>query len=269
MSGLSEEQVEKLIHGVPSKRFAGLEGYLAAMQKQRSKRQAGAIVKRWHSPKPCDACGGTRLCDAARTVRIGGASITDIASMQVGEAAVFLESLELAEWERKAGRLMLDQIESRLGYLRRVGLGYLTLDRTLRTLSGGEARRVSLTSALGSNLVNMLFVLDEPSIGLHPRDIERLLAAIRELRDRSNTVVVVEHEETFLRQADEIVEIGPGAGDRGGNVVFQGTVDEMCATPESLTGDYLTGRRRTVSFHDATRHVPRKNAARRRAGGTI
>ena len=240
---LTEDQVEKLIHGVPSKRFPGLDGFLAAMEKKKSKRQAGAIVKRWQSSKRCDACDGTRLCDAARAVRIGDASIADIAAMEVDEAAGFFESLELAEWERQAGRLMLEQVEARLRYLQRVGLGYLTLDRTLRTLSGGEARRVALTSALGSNLVNMLFVLDEPSIGLHPRDVERLLAAIRELRDRSNTVVVVEHEEAFLRQADEIVEIGPGAGDRGGNVVFQGTVDDMCAATESLTGDYLTGRR--------------------------
>jgi excinuclease ABC subunit A len=124
-----------------------------------------------------------------------------------------------------------------------VGLGYLSLDRTLRTLSGGEVRRVALTAALGSSLVNMLYVLDEPSIGLHPRDVKRLVEAIRSLRDRKNTVVVVEHEEAVLRAADQVIEVGPGAGQRGGRVVFQGTPAEMAASPDSLTGEYLSGRR--------------------------
>jgi excinuclease ABC subunit A len=134
-------------------------------------------------------------------------------------------------------------VRARLGFLDAVGLGYLTLDRTLRTLSGGELRRVALTSALGSSLVNMLYVLDEPSIGLHPRDINRLIGAIRELRDRGNTVVVVEHEEAIIRAADQVIEIGPGAGERGGRLVFQGTPQDMLRAPESLTGDYLAGRR--------------------------
>ena len=138
---------------------------------------------------------------------------------------------------------MLEQVQARLAYLEAVGLGYLTLDRTLRTLSGGEARRVALTSALGSSLVNMLYVLDEPSIGLHPRDIHQLLGAIKQLRDRGNTVVVVEHEEAIIRAADQVIEIGPGAGERGGKVVFQGTPAEMEQSPDSLTGDYLAGRR--------------------------
>jgi excinuclease ABC subunit A len=139
--------------------------------------------------------------------------------------------------------MMLDQVRARLGYLDQVGLGYLTLDRMVRTLSGGEARRVALTSALGSSLVNMLYVLDEPSIGLHPRDVKELVAAIGRLRDRLNTVVVVEHEEAMIRAADQVIEIGPGAGERGGRVVFQGTPAEMEQHTESLTGDYLAGRR--------------------------
>ncbi|MCE5269396.1 MAG: excinuclease ABC subunit UvrA, partial [Planctomycetaceae bacterium] len=149
----------------------------------------------------------------------------------------------LTEHQRQVGRMMLEQVQARLGYLEAVGLGYLTLDRTLRTLSGGEARRVALTAALGSSLVNMLYVLDEPSIGLHPRDIHQLLAAIRQLRDRGNTIVVVEHEEAIIRAADEIVEIGPGAGERGGKLVFHGTPTEIEQSPDSLTGDYLAGRR--------------------------
>ena len=142
--------------------------------------------------------------------------------------------------------MMLEQVQLRLGYLESVGLGYLTLDRTIRTLSGGEARRVALTSALGSSLVNMLYVLDEPSIGLHPRDVDALVESIRKLRDRANTVVVVEHEEAMIRAADHVIEIGPGAGERGGRVVFQGTPAEMEASPDSLTGDYLAGRRGSV-----------------------
>jgi excinuclease ABC subunit A len=140
--------------------------------------------------------------------------------------------------------MMLEEIESRLGYLETVGLHYLTLDRTLGTLSGGEARRVALSSALGSSLVNMLYVLDEPSIGLHPRDMEPLVEAIQGLRDRGNTVIVVEHDDTILRAADQIVELGPGAGEQGGRVVFQGTpVEIMQDESGSITGDYLAGRR--------------------------
>ncbi len=152
-------------------------------------------------------------------------------------------ALALPEWERAVGRTMLEQVQSRLGYLESVGLGYLTLDRALRTLSGGEAQRVALTTALGSSLVNMLYVLDEPSIGLHPADVDRLVKAVKSLRDRGNSVCVVEHEESLIRAADQIIEIGPGAGERGGEVVFQGTVQEMLANPKSLTGDYLAGRR--------------------------
>lgn len=240
---LTEHHIQTLIEGVPEKRFPGLNGLIASLESAKSRRHAGGFSARWRSMKTCDACGGTRLCDEARAVRVAGRNIAQIAAMKVNEARKFFESLQLAEWEERAARLMLEQIGARLRYLDNVGLSYLTLDRPLRTLSGGEARRIALTSALGSSLVNMLFVLDEPSIGLHPRDVRRLLDAIEGLRDRGNTVVVVEHEEAFLRGADEIVEIGPGAGERGGNVVFQGSVDEMREAPQSLTGDYLAGRR--------------------------
>jgi excinuclease ABC subunit A len=151
--------------------------------------------------------------------------------------------LPLSDWDRRIGLPLLEQVQSRLAYLKSVGLGYLALDRAIRTLSGGETRRVSLTSALGSSLVNMLYVLDEPSIGLHPRDVNHLVESIQRLRDRANTVVVVEHEEAMIRAADQVIEIGPGAGERGGRVVFQGTPAEMEASPDSLTGDYLSGRR--------------------------
>src|SRR5207237_3808973 len=137
-----------------------------------------------------------------------------------------LRGLELTEWQRQVARGILEQALSRLNYLIDVGLGYLSLDRTLRTLSGGEAQRVALTTALGSSLVNMLYVLDEPSVGLHPADVDRLVKAVTALRDRGNTVCVVEHEESLIRAADQVIEIGPGAGQGGGEVVFQGTPDE-------------------------------------------
>jgi excinuclease UvrABC ATPase subunit len=150
--------------------------------------------------------------------------------------------------------MMLDQVESRLGFLRSIGLDYLTLDRPLKTLSGGEMQRVALTSALGSSLVNMLYVLDEPSVGLHPRDTQKLYDAVKQLRDRGNSVVVVEHEETFLRGADHLVETGPGAGDLGGTIIFQGSPREMLASTDSLTGQYLAGRRSTSA--PTTRRKP-------------
>ena len=189
--------------------------------------------------------------------------------MKVRDAAAFFRSLDLPDWQRQVGRMMLDQVRARLGYLEAVGLGYLTLDRTLRTLSGGEARRVALTSALGSSLVNMLYVLDEPSIGLHPRDIDQLLVAIGQLRDRGNTVVVVEHEEAIIRAADQVVEIGPGAGDRGGKVVFQGTPAEMDQSPDSLTGDYLAGRRGLSGGRPPPHAQPRLDPAGRRRGNNL
>jgi excinuclease ABC subunit A len=163
--------------------------------------------------------------------------------LQIGEALDFWREQDLPAWERSVARMMLDQITSRLAFLAQVGLGYLTLDRTLRTLSGGEAQRVALTSTLGSNLVNMLYVLDEPSVGLHPCDVERLVVALQSLRDRGNSVIVVEHEEAVLKASDQVIEIGPSAGERGGEVTFQGTVEEMIGCSSSRTGDFLSGRR--------------------------
>ncbi|HEX5446944.1 MAG TPA: excinuclease ABC subunit UvrA, partial [Pirellulales bacterium] len=195
------------------------------------------------SYRPCPTCGGARLRPESLAARLGGKNIAELSRLKIREAAEFFQQLELPPWQRTVARMMLEQVRARLGYLQAVGLDYLSLDRPLRTLSGGEAQRVALTSALGSSLVNMLYVLDEPSIGLHPHDTGRLLAAIEGLRDRGNTVVVVEHEEAMIRAANQVVEIGPGAGERGGRVVFQGTPHEMQSSTASLTGDYLAGRR--------------------------
>jgi excinuclease ABC subunit A len=253
-SQLRPEQVALITEGVPERKFGGLKGFFAWLQRRKYKMHIRVFLSRWRSYRPCPACGGSRLRTAALAARVGGKNIAEISAMKIRDARQFIGSLSLSEWQRQVGRIMLDEIAARLGYLEAVGLGYLTLDRTLRTLSGGEIRRVTLTSALGSSLVNMLYVLDEPSIGLHPRDIDQLIRAIEKLRKRDNTVVVVEHEEAMIRAADQVIEIGPGAGERGGRVVFQGTPREMEASPDSLTGDYLAGRRGVTG--DGPRRAP-------------
>jgi excinuclease ABC subunit A len=240
---LSAEHIERIAKGVPERKFGGLEGFFAWLERRKYKMHIRVFLSRWRSYRPCPACGGARLRPESLATRVGGKNLAEVSAMKIQDAGDFFRTLPLTAWQSQVGRMMLDQVRSRLGYLEAVGLGYLTLDRTLRTLSGGEVRRVALTSALGSSLVNMLYVLDEPSIGLHPRDIQRLLGSILQLRRRGNTVVVVEHEEAVIRAADQVIEIGPGAGERGGRVVFQGTPAEMEQSPDSLTGDYLAGRR--------------------------
>jgi excinuclease ABC subunit A len=242
-SELNEAERGLILHGVPEREFGGLDGFFAWLERRKYKMHIRVLLSRWRSYRPCPACGGSRLRPEALDARIGGRNIAEISALKVARAAEFFRGLELPDWERRVGRTMLEQVRARLDYLETVGLGYLTLDRTIRTLSGGEGRRVALTAALGSSLVNMLYVLDEPSTGLHPRDVTRLIEAIGKLRSRANTVVVVEHEEAILRAADQLIEIGPGAGERGGRIVFQGTPAEMEAAPDSLTGDYLAGRR--------------------------
>jgi len=251
---LNDEQRRLIVEGVPEREFGGLNGFFAWLERRKYKMHIRVFLSRWRSYRTCSACNGARLRAEALATRVGGKNVAEIASLKIRDAAEFFGRLELSDWERRVGRVMLDQVRSRLGYLETVGLGYLTLERTLRTLSGGESQRVALTSALGSSLVNMLYVLDEPSIGLHPQDTDRLLRVIESLRDRGNTVVVVEHEEAMIRAADQVVEIGPGAGERGGKVVFQGTPCEMLACATSLTGDYLSGRREIRA--PATRRQP-------------
>ena len=240
---LDQRHLALITRGVPERKFGGLEGFFAWLERRKYKMHIRVFLSRWRSTRTCPSCNGTRLRPEALAVRVGGKNLGEICALKVRDAAAFFRDLQLPAWEQQVGRMMLEQVQARLGYLEEVGLGYLTLDRPLRTLSGGEARRVALTASLGSSLVNMLYVLDEPSIGLHPRDINQLIAAIKQLRDRGNTVVVVEHEESMIRAADQIVEIGPGAGERGGRIVFQGTPEEMEKSPDSLTGDYLAGRR--------------------------
>ncbi len=240
---LDERQRQLIYDGVPEREFGGLRGFFAWLERRKYKMHIRVFLSRWRSYRPCPTCGGARLRPEALAVRVGERNIAEICATTILDAQAFFDSLKLSEWQRTVARTMLEAVRNRLGFLTSVGLSYLTLDRTLRTLSGGESHRVSLTSALGSNLVNMLYVLDEPSVGLHPQDTDRLIEAIRGLRDRSNTVIVVEHEEAMIRAAEMVVEIGPGAGERGGQVVFQGTPREMEKCTTSLTGDYLAGRR--------------------------
>jgi len=240
---LTDEQKSVVLQGSPQHNYAGLQGFFAYLERKKYKMHVRVFLSRWRSYRTCPQCRGTRLRPEALAVQIGGKNIAQLHQMTIREARAFFSALRLDDHQRKIARPILEQVQSRLDYLEAVGLGYLSLDRTLRTLSGGESRRVALTSALGSSLVNMLYVLDEPSIGLHPSDIDRLTAAVLRLRDRDNTVVVVEHEESLILAADHVVEIGPGAGEQGGRVVFQGTPDQLIEAEGSLTGDYLSGRR--------------------------
>jgi len=253
-SSLTDPQVKLIVEGVSDRDFAGLNGFFAWLERRKYKMHIRVFLSRWRSYRLCPDCQGARLRPDALATQIGGKNIAEISSLKIRDASEFFGQLPLTDYQRQVGRTMLEQVSARLKYLRQVGLGYLALDRTMRTLSGGETRRVALTSALGSSLVNMLYVLDEPSIGLHPRDVSHLIEAIKGLRERKNTVVVVEHEESVIRAADQVVEIGPGAGERGGRIVFQGTPKEMEESEESLTGDYLSRRR--VITPPARRRAP-------------
>ena len=240
---LSDAQRQLVIDGVPKKGFAGLAGFFAQLEKKRQKVNVRVYLNRWRTQRPCPTCDGARLTPAALATKIAGRSIAELTREKTVDLLEFVSTIELTEWEQSVGQMMLDQVRTRLRFLETVGLGYVTLDRPLRSLSSGEAQRVGLTSALGSSLVNMLYVLDEPSVGLHPRDVDRLVTSIEALRDRGNTVVVVEHEEGLLRAADHIVEVGPGAGECGGRIVYEGPFDGMDDAAASTTGDFLAGRR--------------------------
>jgi excinuclease ABC subunit A len=191
----------------------------------------------------CPTCHGTRLNEEALAWQFAGLNIAELTALMIDNAQTLLSSLDLSPTHRRIADPLLTHIRSRLGFLLEVGLGYLPLNRTMRTLSSGEAQRVQLTSVLGSNLVNMLYVLDEPSVGLHPRDVIRLVDSVSRLATRGNSVVAVEHEEELLRRADQLIELGPAAGDSGGEISFQGTLAEMLKPAASLTGEFLAGRR--------------------------
>ncbi|HJK78562.1 MAG TPA: excinuclease ABC subunit UvrA [Methanocorpusculum sp.] len=190
---------------------------------------------------PCPECHGKRLKDHVLAVKINEKSIADVADLSIDDLIEFFNTLPLSEKETEIAKLILREIHSRLAFLQQVGLGYLTLSRSAGSLSGGEAQRIRLATQIGSNLMGVLYILDEPSIGLHQRDNQKLIATLKHLRDIGNTLIVVEHDEDTIRAADYVVDIGPGAGVHGGHVVAEGTPDEVASTPESITGQYLSG----------------------------
>jgi len=197
---------------------------------------------RYMSGVPCDSCGGARLKKEARHVLLGGTPIHELTAMSVRNAIEFMENLELDARSMEIGRRVIKEIRDRLGFLERVGLGYLTLNRSSATLSGGESQRIRLATKVGASLVGVLYILDEPSIGLHQRDNQRLLSTLVDLRDQGNSVLVVEHDPETILSADWVIDMGPGAGRMGGEIVFSGKPDDLLTTEKSLTGKYLSGR---------------------------
>jgi excinuclease ABC subunit A len=202
---------------------------------------------RYARPGTCPECGGARIGREARHVKLGGLAIHELAALPIADARSFLDRLELGPRERAVADRVLAEIRERLRFLSDVGVDYLTLDRAANTLSGGESQRIRLATQVGSQLMGVLYILDEPSIGLHPRDHQRLLASLLRLRDAQNTVVVVEHDEATIRRADWVIDMGPGAGVHGGEVVAAGTPDEIAAHPRSETGAWLSGRKRMAT----------------------
>ncbi len=225
-------------------RDGGFEGVVAVLERRyrdTESEEARREIETFMAERPCTACGGSRLRRESLGIRIAGRSIADVVRLTIKEASQFFGELSLTEREATIARRVLKEVRERLGFLRDVGLDYLALDRPAATLSGGEGQRIRLATQIGSSLVGVLYILDEPSIGLHQRDNRRLLETLKRLRDLGNTVLVVEHDEETIRSADFVIDLGPGAGELGGHVVALGTPDEILANPESLTGRYLSG----------------------------
>lgn len=234
---LEEEQRRTIIDG--DGKFWGVRGFFNHLERKKYKLHVRVFLSRYRGYSTCSMCGGARLRPEARHVKVAGKDICAVCSMTVEQAAEFFNALSLTEPEKEVADKLLIEIRDRLRFLNEVGLEYLTLDRLASTLSGGEAQRIQLATSLGSRLVGTLYVLDEPSIGLHSRDTERLVKILRDLRNLGNTILVVEHDPEIMRSADRILDLGPGAGEHGGRVVAAGTYDEIKHTSTSLTGRYL------------------------------
>ena len=261
LASLGEDALRKILYGDPAEqvRFTyendfgqvkqaelSFEGIVPNLERRFRETGSDSIrefIEGFMSSRPCPACRGRRLKPDSLAVRVGGKNIAEVTECSVTEAIRFFEEMELTEKEEQIARLILKEIAARLGFLRDVGLNYLTLARAAGTLSGGEAQRIRLATQIGSSLVGVLYILDEPSIGLHQRDNARLLNTLLHMRDLGNTLIIVEHDEDTMFAADHIIDIGPGAGEHGGRVVAQGTVQEIMRHPLSLTGQYLSGRR--------------------------
>jgi excinuclease ABC subunit A len=226
-----------------STRFEGIIPNLERRYRETDSDHSRERIEEYMAVRPCPECHGSRLRPESRSVLVGGMAIHDFSGLSVRGATAWLAEVELSETERHIARLIVREIEERLRFLEDVGIGYLSMDRAAATLSGGEAQRIRLATQIGSALVGVLYVLDEPSIGLHQRDNAKLIGTLERLRDLGNTVMVVEHDEQTMRAADHLVDMGPGAGEHGGRVVAQGTAAQVIAVAESLTGQYLSGAR--------------------------
>jgi excinuclease ABC subunit A len=240
------EKLKKSVRDVVlfGEKDGGFEGVVAVLERRyrdTESEDAHREIEHFMAERPCPGCGGSRLRRESLGMRIAGRSIADVVRLTIKEASGFFAELSLTERETVIARRVLKEIRERLGFLRDVGLDYLTLDRPSATLSGGEGQRIRLATQIGSSLVGVLYILDEPSIGLHQRDNRRLLETLKRLRDLGNTVLVVEHDEETIRSADFVIDLGPGAGELGGHLVAIGTPDEILANPDSLTGRYLSG----------------------------
>ena len=246
---LTEEEYAILWNGLDAKvdgtkvKINGINHFFDYLETKRYKIHVRVMLARYRGKTICPDCKGTRLRKDANYVKVGGKSITDVVLSSVIDNLKFFKELELDKYQAAVGKRILVEIQSRLDWLNEVGLGYLTLNRQANSLSGGESQRINLATSLGSSLVGSMYILDEPSIGLHPKDTERLVKVLKALKDLGNTVIVVEHEEAIMKAADEILDIGPLAGVNGGRLVFQGTHDQLVKAKGSLTADYLTGRK--------------------------
>ncbi|WP_410512552.1 excinuclease ABC subunit UvrA [Paenibacillus sp. BR2-3] len=261
VSALTPEQMNKLLHGTGSEKIrfryendfgqkkdamVAFEGIIPNLERRYRETASEGIrefIEGFMSAKPCHVCKGKRLKKEILAVTINKQHIADVTDLSIGDCQRFFESLELSEKETAIANLILKEICSRLGFLVNVGLDYLTLSRAAGTLSGGEAQRIRLATQIGSSLMGVLYILDEPSIGLHQRDNDRLISTLAHMRDLGNTLIVVEHDEDTMMAADYIIDIGPGAGIHGGQVIAQGTPEEIMKDPNSLTGEYLSGRK--------------------------
>jgi excinuclease ABC subunit A len=251
---LTAEQRRLILEGDPANNFDGVKGFFNWLERKKYKLHVRVFLSRYRGYALCPDCGGTRLRPEARAVRVADKPITEICKLTVKEARNFFASLRLTDTQNKVADKILEELRTRLQFLDEVGLDYLTLDRLTSTLSGGESQRIQLATSLGSHLVGALYVLDEPSIGLHPRDTQRLIDILKSLRDLGNTVLVVEHDPDTIQAADRVIDLGPGAGELGGKLLFAGSYDAMLEEHKSLTGRYLSGELRIPVPHN--RHKP-------------
>jgi excinuclease ABC subunit A len=248
---LTSAQRELLLNS-KTRGYKGIFPFLRDLEEKRYKQYIRVFLRQYQTAQECPRCHGTKLQQEALNVRVGGLNIAQVAELPVDQLSVWLNELKLSEFERNVAEMILKEARDRVTFLEDVGLGYLSMNRATRTLSGGEAQRIGLANSLGSQLVDTLYVLDEPSIGLHARDMDRLLKLLQRLRDAGNSVLVVEHDLAAIEMADYMVELGPGSGEAGGEIVFAGPMSRVSESP--LTGQYVTGAR-TIPLPDARRRL--------------